>query len=282
MSRYIRLVNGERHVFGEPFTPDIDAIAFALSHINRYTGHVGPYSVAQHCVLVAMQLPPELQLSGLLHDAPEAYIGDISAPLKSLLPEYKKLEHHYHNTIDRHFDVWTQHGAVQEVDSRMLITEAQHFGLWERDCWPNAEPYPEVEINPSNPKFAECAFLDLYHRLTGDTCPRSTDGKSESSVMVCEPTGGRKLAETILMSKENPTGHKLEDLMVLLQQEVTAKNDKILGDKSKLSVTVQGNNVAILEHLNEIRNLQLFSFELMSKKAPDGGPLGKPRIGGTL
>lgn len=83
----------------------------------------------------------------------------------------------------------------------------------------------------------------------------------------------------ILMSKENPRGHKLEDLMVKLQNEVNAKNNKILNDKSNLSLTVQGNNLAIMKHLNEIKNLQVYSFDLMAEKAPDNGPNGQPRIG---
>jgi hypothetical protein len=71
----------------EPSPEDVHwpDVIYGLSHINRFCGHVGTYSVAQHSVLVADQLPDEWRLYGLLHDAHEAYIGDISTPVKRAL-----------------------------------------------------------------------------------------------------------------------------------------------------------------------------------------------------
>lgn len=78
---FIRLNTGEKHYFGKPFVPNIMSIAAALSHINRFNGHQGQYNVAQHCVLVSRMLPDEWKLSGLLHDATEAYLGDVTSAL---------------------------------------------------------------------------------------------------------------------------------------------------------------------------------------------------------
>jgi hypothetical protein len=69
----------------------LDDVAHALANLNRYTGHTGyAYSVAQHSVAVSRYLeitgaPLIIQLAGLLHDAHEAYFGDISAPMKEFL-----------------------------------------------------------------------------------------------------------------------------------------------------------------------------------------------------
>lgn len=71
-------------------------IAVTLARLPRFTGHtIDVFSVAQHSVLVLRILdamwaecgqaaPAELRLAALLHDAHEAYMGDISSPVASL------------------------------------------------------------------------------------------------------------------------------------------------------------------------------------------------------
>jgi hypothetical protein len=68
-------------------------LAHALSMVCRFNGHCAHhYSVAQHSLLVAHIIEreggtPEQQLAGLLHDGTEAYISDLTRPLKLLLIE---------------------------------------------------------------------------------------------------------------------------------------------------------------------------------------------------
>jgi uncharacterized protein len=160
----IALCDGTMHEFNKPFVPNIETIASSLANINRFNGHVGQYSVAQHCVMISMKLPPELKLSGLLHDAPEAYIGDVSAPLKRLLPDYRDIEQFYHDQIDRHFGVQTQHPIVKEYDIRMLAYEGLVFGL-NTDEFPKVEPLYEGAIQRWSWNNARIAFLETYKRL---------------------------------------------------------------------------------------------------------------------
>lgn len=92
----------------DPKKIKITDIAKALSHINRFTGHFGQYSVAQHSLLVLYltecAVKKEKTLSkeaaalagmvALLHDASEAYLNDVAAPLKQLacMSGYRELE----------------------------------------------------------------------------------------------------------------------------------------------------------------------------------------------
>jgi hypothetical protein len=98
-------------------TPDmvrIEDIAHHLSQICRYTGGCNRiYTVAEHSLHVSdllIDASPCVRLQGLLHDATEAYVGDVSSPLKALLPEYRVIEDRIASVIA------TKFGLPQELD----------------------------------------------------------------------------------------------------------------------------------------------------------------------
>ena len=95
MSLHMLTITGyEHHLTGAGVQAnqiDIYDIAWALSQINRFVGHARrPYSVAEHSLLVADLAKidgksPAVQLACLLHDAHEAYTGDVGSPHKNAI-----------------------------------------------------------------------------------------------------------------------------------------------------------------------------------------------------
>lgn len=82
----------------------------------------------------------------------------------------------------------------------------------------------------------------------------------------------------ILMSRENPTGFKLEELLYQLQQELQVKTDRIINDPCPASQQIVINNHVIIELLQSAEKVQRQSMAALDKIAPDQGPSGS-RIG---
>ena len=108
----------------------IEDIAHALANTCRFNGHVKRfYSVAEHSVLCANLIENKrYQLDALLHDASEAYLGDITRPLKALLPNYMAIEERFQRVIAKKFGLsFPMPKEVKEIDNRMLVIEAQQL-----------------------------------------------------------------------------------------------------------------------------------------------------------
>jgi len=159
-----------------PFAPDINQIkiediAHALSLICRANGHFTHfYSVAQHCVNCAAEakargLSIRLQKACLLHDGSEAYLSDITRPLKRQLDRYLEFEKALQDMIYTKFLGSPLSGeecaAVCQVDNDMLAWEFN--ALMEKKVF---NRLPEISGNPSF-KFrgfteVENEFLEIY------------------------------------------------------------------------------------------------------------------------
>jgi 5'-deoxynucleotidase YfbR-like HD superfamily hydrolase len=154
-----------------PDSFDIQDIAHALSMICRYTGHTKQfYSVAQHSVAVSFLVPPEWAMAGLLHDAAEAFIGDVSSPLKQLLPEYKLIEKRIEKVIFQKFGLPPELPKIIKVaDVKLMATEQRDLMGAGAEDWAvtkGIEPLEEV-IEPLSPTYAYSAFITRYRNIKG-------------------------------------------------------------------------------------------------------------------
>lgn len=153
----------------EPASVDIEDIAHALATTNRFNGHATePYSVAQHSVLCCDMASPPAKAQALLHDATEAYLPDLTRPVKTVMPEFRSAEDNLWRTaIAPRFGLPpTFVLEVQEVDVRMLVTEARDLALYRTFAWwrGRVDPY-SITIEPWSWRTAEARFLERFHAL---------------------------------------------------------------------------------------------------------------------
>lgn len=155
----------------------IGDIAWALAHQCRYNGHCDWfYSVAQHSVLIASKClisypsPARINIArwGLMHDAAEAYLGDIIAPVKRAYPKIAEVETKMQQDIAAKFKLgWPIPDEVSVVDRRMLATEmTQLFGDIDpsTDGVAGVEPY-DIELQPWEHYQAYSEFRKMAERL---------------------------------------------------------------------------------------------------------------------
>ena len=163
-----------------PFDPDpeqLDAgdIARALANLSRFGGHTRAfYSVAQHSVIVSELVEArggdvEDVFAALMHDASEAYLGDMPHPLKHRSPlgaAFKAAEDHLEEVLRARFRIKPDVPEIKRVDRALLATERRAFS-GENWHWPEldgVEPL-EIELNAWAPDEASAAFERRYAEL---------------------------------------------------------------------------------------------------------------------
>lgn len=164
-----------------PADVDINDIAHALSNIQRFNGHArGSCSVAAHSVFVSRMVPPELSLKALLHDAEESVLGDISRPLKELLPELKDLiitnKRAMYEGLGVEFPNEDEWRIIKAADNRALLVEAARYmeygPVWKNDEKVIQDCSLKIDVLPSCiygvPYEDKAMFLKEYERLTND------------------------------------------------------------------------------------------------------------------
>lgn len=149
----------------------IEDIAHALSQLCRFTGHTRrQYSIAQHSVLVSLLVPREHAYPALGHDMHEAFLQDISSPLKLLLPDYRALEHTTQEAVLARYGIELPlHPCIKQADRIALVTEKRDLmsrGL-ERLWTEFADITPwRRKILPLPARMAKQLFLDRFRELT--------------------------------------------------------------------------------------------------------------------
>ncbi len=148
-------------------------VAWMLAGQNRWRGatHRQLINIAQHSVIVSELCDPEYALQGLVHDAPEAYLGDMAGPVKKHLPDFQRAEDHLWKTaVAPAFGVPVEmHESVIRADQVSLHTEARDLMRPPPVEWRGWLPPPMAEriSNCWDAPFAAAQFIARYEQLTG-------------------------------------------------------------------------------------------------------------------
>jgi 5'-deoxynucleotidase YfbR-like HD superfamily hydrolase len=174
---YLQTVSGR---WVNPFDPDpnqLDAgdIARALANQCRFGGHSRVfYSVAQHSVIVSRLVEErggdvEEVFAALMHDATEAYLGDMPHPLKHRSPlgaAFREAEAHLEQAIRDRFGIKADVAEIKQADRALLATERRAFSA-ETWHWPELEGVEplDLELSAWSPEQAADEFAQRYAEL---------------------------------------------------------------------------------------------------------------------
>ena len=160
MSEYITTYTGN-HI--NPTNPNpvlirIEDIAHALSLLCRGNGHVKTFwSVGQHCICCAKEAmargaTARVVLACLLHDASEAYLSDVTRPVKKDLDYYLKVEALLQDRLWAFFIPGRvlseeERGQIFEIDDAMLSWEFRELMAEELgDGWKQLKTAPDCSF----------------------------------------------------------------------------------------------------------------------------------------
>ncbi len=174
---FLQTVSGRRV---NPFDPDpsqidVGDIARALANVCRFGGHSRVfYSVAQHSVIVSELVEQrggdaEDVFAALMHDASEAYLGDMPHPIKhrsALGAAFKAAEEHLELVLRERFRIKADVPEIKRADRALLATERRVFSA-ENWHWPEldgVEPL-DLELVAWPPDEAAAAFSRRFEEL---------------------------------------------------------------------------------------------------------------------
>jgi uncharacterized protein len=157
----IQTLSGKQFSLFQP-TPemiDIRDIAAGLSNKGHFSGLTPSFfSIAQHCVMVCDEFSfmapyndPGLKLLALMHDAAEAYIGDMIKPLKVRIPQFAEIEESIMNAICAKYGM--DYSSLHLIKSTDLFIQEVEYNAF----------YRGSSITYMNPEQARKVFLDRFN-----------------------------------------------------------------------------------------------------------------------
>lgn len=186
---HIRTASGALVDLMNPQPSDIDFrdIAHALSQICRFTGHTAFfYSVGQHSLQMVDIVSKQAEPYALLHDAKEAFIQDLSTPMKNALDQKIEYGAQSYRAIDETFDaaIFIAAGLqypmppdiaeeIKEADA--LLLAAEQIKLMHSadvlcncgDLWKQINPQPMSEVRHAFGNACQ-RLLPRFNAMTGD------------------------------------------------------------------------------------------------------------------
>lgn len=185
----IHLKHGDVLNLDEPSIASIDIrdIASHLGKTARFNGGTDRfYSVAEHCIWVSNLVPDQFALEGLLHDAAEAYLGDVIRPLKvgTMFDEYRAMERRLDLVIaDRFGLIYGEAGwpiQVDAVDKLIVKQESVNLRPWlYENKFKSIIPAPFDKVVgriTMGPAEAEAEFLRRYEEVVDRDCQQYQQG----------------------------------------------------------------------------------------------------------
>lgn len=153
----------------DPTLISIKDVSIGLSNTCRFGGQCKRfYSVAEHCVLMSHIVHQKFALIALMHDAAEAFTGDIPKPLKQLLPDFAIIEDRVEVAISDAFDVPAKLPPEVKLADRQMLCAEQMQVMGNSDEWVHTQSTEPAQITVEfwSPVEAEKAFVSRYNQLT--------------------------------------------------------------------------------------------------------------------
>ncbi|HCY40373.1 MAG TPA: hypothetical protein DHV48_03325 [Prolixibacteraceae bacterium] len=156
----IKTLSGKQFSLFEPAPEMIDILDIAAGLANK--GHFSGltpwfFSIAQHSIMVCdefsfcdFSIDPKLKLLALLHDAAEAYIGDMIKPLKVRIPQFLEIEERIMKAICCRYNL--DYSSLHLIKSTDIFIQEVEYNAF----------YRGGKLTYMNPQQAKNVFLDRF------------------------------------------------------------------------------------------------------------------------